>query len=378
MAIVKRGDNYYVVIYKRDSLGNKSQQWRSAGKSIKDAEKMEREKKTDYDRGDDVLSKKTKFSDFIDRWLRVEIKPKKAYKTYTNYSERATNLKKNLGKLSLERLTPEAIEDHFILESERGLSPTSIRDQYNVLRNCLKKAMKRRLIARNPCDVVDAPQSNKPKNNTFTVIQMKKFLKSIKDTPVYLPALLGFLCGLRNGEICGLRWQDINLEERALYVSHSIGWVEKKTAIELHKKGDVVWYGMERKKDGVLALGKTKTKRSQGFVPIPDELLIALKEEKKKSGIGFVWAQKNGLPNWPRRLYGLFTNALEDNGFPHIRPHDMRHTYATLLYEGGLDDKGVSEAVRHASTSFTSDRYVHPGQKILRRPAEVMNEILRD
>ena len=89
-----------------------------------------------------------------------------------------------------------------------------------------------------------------------------------------LPAFLGFLCGLRRGEICGLRIDDIYLDDAHAFIRHSLDRMDKEEAVKLKEKGDVVWYGCESKNgESVLALGPVKTEESMAFIPLPDRVM---------------------------------------------------------------------------------------------------------
>lgn len=406
MSIQQKGDVYYVVLPYRDSKGKKKYKWYKSGKSIKAAQKMERQLLTDIDRGQYVITDKMILSEFLDRWIDTVIKPNKRPSTTINYQAQVKNLKRTLGSITLDKLNALTIQEHYNSEYERGLKPTSVQYQHAVLKQALDKAVAWQFIMKNPCDLVDAPKRNKPKNAVFTPEQVQTLLDVSKSTSLYLPLLLGFLCGLRRGEICGLRWQDINLKEKSAFIQHSLDRMDRNSAILEEKKGHVVWWMDEGEdKKSVLALGPVKTDESQGYIPLPGIVIAALRLEslrQKKNKLalgeaynkyGFVWAWEDGKAHDPDYLYHAYQKKIksynksvdcndeipekekEQHKLPLIRVHDMRHTHATLLLRKKIDIKIVSKKIRHKRSSFTADYYQHVQNDMQDETATAMDEL---
>jgi len=367
MSIQFKDGIWYAVVYYRDEFGKQKYKWFPAeGKQA--AKNLEREKRTDMQRGEVIITSKTPLRKFLDEWLEVEISQKRP-RTRGNYKLQADNLCRNLGDAQIGKLTPLTIQKHLNSEIKRGLKPTSVQYQYAVLNQALQKAVIWRFIAKNPCDAVDSPKRNEPNNAAWTLQQAETFLNYIKDTRMYLVGLLGLLCGLRREEILGLRWQDIDLKNKCAFIQHGLS-----RDPETHK----------------LELGGLKTQKSKDFIGLPAPVIEVLSFERKAQMVeaarknyydnqNYVVCKPDGKPYDPSyvthaipKLIRRYNKEHKDQ-LPIIRVHDMRHTYVTVLYELGLDDKAVSEAARHARTVFTSDYYVHLRREVQHRPAELIN-----
>jgi integrase len=405
MSIQFKDGIWYAVIYYRDELNKKRYRWYPAEPNTeKAAEKLERKLRYKKDAGELIVSERSALKEFLQTWLEDAIKPSKAPATYTNFKYYTDCINKNLGDIQLSELKPLAITKHINKELERGLAPTSVHCQITTLKEALDQAVKWQLIATNPCSGVEIPARNDPGNNFWTLNQVDKFLDFTKATSLFIIWLLGFLCGLRRGEILGLRWQDVDLKDKSAFVRHSLDRMEEAAAERLQKQGKVVWFGSrsvhtskdkqgkEHTKITVLALGPTKTKRSKGKVALPDMVVEILEFIRKRQMVNsarkgkmcdeaFVITKEDGRPYEPDyithalpRYIGYYNKGKKpEDQLPAIRVHDMRHTYVSLLYDEGLDDKAVSEAARHSRTSFTTDYYVHIREQAKRKPAEVIN-----
>jgi len=371
MSIQQRNGNWYVIIYHRDSTGKQKHKWYKSGpvsedKNGKKAHNYEMKLLVDLERGNITITEKTILSKFIDRWIKLEIEPTKKPRTTYSYRKKMDCLLNNLGDIALDKITPIKIKEHINAELNRGLKTSSLSAQMTVVKQAMRKAVQWGLLSKSPCDYMDLPKRNEPENNIFTPEQVMKFLSDIKGTKLYLACVLGFFCGLRRGEICGLRWEDVDLKNKEANIIHS------------YNRNPLT---------GQMELQKVKTTASKAKIPLPDIAIQALqtellqqKKDRLKIGkayqeLGHVWAWETGEPHQPDQLYIEFKQALVDHDFPSIRPHDMRHTFATLLYESGLDDKSVSAAVRHSKSSFTADYYVHLREKVRRKSADAINSL---
>jgi len=409
MSIQEKNGIYYVVVYYRDDMEKKRNKWIKVGPSIKEAEKKERSLRADIDRGDATFADKITVEKYLKQWLDTVVKPSNRNSTYNNYLVQINNISKTIGKIELAKLRAPQIQAHYNSELRRGLKPTSVRLQHSVLKMALEKAVEWQLITKNPCKYTEPPQKNKPKNAAYVPEHVEIMLEISKDTEMEIPITLGFLCGLRRGEICGLRWSDVFLDDNYAWIRHSLDRMGKKEAERLFEKGDVVWFGADsNKKSTVLALGPVKTEESASDIPLPAMVVQTLRrelerQETNKSSFsitykdtGFVWCWSDGRPHDPDYLYNAFKKAIasynkkidEDKDIPDdekdaaklpdIRPHDMRHTAATLLMESGIDTKIVSRSLRHSRASFTGDYYQHVRRKTSMISADAMDDRFGD
>lgn len=394
MAIVKKGSKYYVVIEEgRDpKTGKRKQKWYSGFEKKPDAVAEQDRIRTEMRQGTFVKPTKMTFAEYMDKWLEsldIRNSTKESYKwAIENY------LKPSMGHLFLTSVNSDNIDEHFtkqrkILEESqketnkkrnkpnkcndndekksKALSTTSIRYQFTVLSMILRKATKTRKIPFNPCDALEPPKFEKYKPITLNIDQVKKLLLAARFTNIFLPVLIGITCGLRNGEICGLQWPDIDFKAGLLHVNRSLDW-----------------------EDGKLTPGPTKSDRSERPIPIPKVTAMFLEHEKSHQEAllaelsdqygnkNYVWAWEDGRPHSPDYLYKKFKKLLKDTNLPDIRVHDLRHSYATLLRDQNVDMETISEMLGHFSSAFTHAVYAHSTKYTQKKAATAIDNLLTD
>lgn len=411
MSVQKKGNNYYAVVMYHDDLGKKKYKWVLAGTSAREADRLDRKLRTDMDRGELVFSKKLTLQAFLEEWMNTAIKPKKRASTIAFYQYHVDAICKDIGKVDLDKLTPLKVEKWLNKQTESNLSGTTVHGRFGTLKTALKKAVQWRSITHNPCEAIEAPSKNRPKNATLTPSEAEHLMDLLQNSDIYLPTIIGIQCALRRGEVCGLRWQDIDMENKKAFIRHSLDRIDADIALREEKKGTVIpiWETATEKSKTVLALGKVKTAESENFISLPNVVLSLLKKEKliqkqNKLSLGpsyhdvdFVWTKPDGLPQDPDHLYHAFTRMIKQHNsiiesiqdcnkltveqkkqhqaLPLIRFHDLRHTHATLLLRNKVDTKVVSRQLRHRQASFTADYYQHVTKDMIDEPAEVMNNL---
>lgn len=186
------------------------------------------------------------------------------------------------------------------------------------------------------------------------------------NTPIESAVRLAVFYGLRRGEIGGLRWQCVDLENRLIHITHT-----------------KVRAGSEVFQD------TTKTLSSRRTLPIDDDMykyLVSLKERQSqnKEFFGkayidedFVCCWDNGEPLKVDYISHAFSELLKENNFPRIRFHDLRHSCATLLLNQGIDLKIIQEYVGHSTISTTANLYLHPDIEVKKKAVNVMSNALK-
>lgn len=258
-----------------------------------------------------------------------------------------------IGQMRMQQVGPEDINRVFrrMAGKDRPCSASTIRNVYRVLRKSFADAERAGIVATNIVPRSSPPSSTAaraPKFPTWRFDELSAFLEHIQGdwfAPV-LTALI--LTGARRGEICALRWADVDLEQSQLVIAHSI--------TEL---------------PGGIVEGDTKSHRSRP-VALDLDLVELLRlhrkdQEQWKFTVGAGWIDRDLVfpgpdgdflkPNSLSRNFGRLVAAAP---VPKIRLHDLRHTHATLMVESGRDAKTVSERLGHSTVAFTLDRYVKP------------------
>ena len=239
----------------------------------------------------------------------------------------------------------------------RGLSAKTVRNIHQIISSALKLAVEQRLIAHNPADGCALPKVERKEMQTLPIEQLTSFLREAKDSGVFALYYIDLTTGLRRGELLGLKWSDIDLEKGDLRVQRQIGRINGKI-IEM----------------------PLKTKNAYRTLPLSADAIDVLKMQKCKVGNSeWVFPSPTGGPMSPDsvlHMLQMLQRVLKRAGLPRIRFHDLRHTFATLALQNGVDIKTVSGMLGHFSAGFTLDTYAHVTTSAKREAAKTMGSIL--
>ena len=307
--------------------------------------------------------------EWLGRWLEDYKKPTLRPSTFAGYSKDIANhILPYLGSKRLTQLKTADIQKHYnrLLESGRmkdngqgkGLSNATVRGIHMVLREALDSAVREGLIPKNPADGTSPPKIYRSEKQVLTKDQLETFMKLIEgDEEWYDFFYTEIITGMRQGEICGLRWEDFDREKRTLRVARSVDFVNKE-----------------------LVIGETKTEDGKRTIYLPDSLWRLLAERKK--GAVSEWIFPNLLkPEWPlnpSRAYRQLKKLLEIGGLPSIRFHDLRHTFTSHAANSGIAPKTLSEIVGHTKASFTLDHYAHVTSDMQKNAANIVTNYITD
>jgi len=235
------------------------------------------------------------------------------------------------------------------------LSPRTVRFTHTVLNRAFADAVRWRLLASNPAADAQPPAASAcraPEMKTWTIEELRRFLAGTADTADHVGYVLAACAGLRRGEVCGLRWSDVELEpavgpahvrirQQLVLVNNEISFSAPKTAA---------------------------SRRLVALDPATVELLRRHRLHQRRAGLalgpgyvdsGLVVCRGGGRPVNPTDWTRVFSRRAHALGLPRIRFHDLRHTHATLGLQAGVHAKVMSERLGHTSTSFTLDVYSH-------------------
>ncbi|PEM44315.1 site-specific integrase [Bacillus toyonensis] len=253
-----------------------------------------------------------------------------------------------IGDVELTKLNPIIIQGLYNkLTKEQVLSDENIQKVHTLINDSLKKAERWGLIARNPAALVDRPKAVKKEITVWNVEEVRQFLKCAKKGGrYYISFLLALTTGMRQGEILGLRWKDVDFENGCVRITQTLS------------------------SDGKDLLPYTKTKSGSRTIDLPEETVTALKKhwlfirgerEKNRSykNLDLVVCTEFGTPTHKSNIRRVFKSIIKKADIPKIRFHDMRHTHATLLLLQGVNPKIVSERLGHADVRITLDTYSH-------------------
>jgi len=316
--------------------------------------------------GQPLKFERKRFSDFIDDWLgevRTSLKPK----TWHRY-EQLIRLyaKPAFGKLELEKLTAQRVQRLYSEMTESGLAEGTKLQLHSILHKSLKQAILWNLVGHNVMDAVIRPKPAHQEMKTLSPEQARRFLETVRGDRYEALFVLAVTTGMRQGELLGLRWEDVDRQAGTIHVQRSL----------------------QRTKEG-FTLTEPKTKRSRRQIELTDLARNALERHRinqtaEKLLNDSYWHQQHlvftNMTGGPLEssyvLRYCFQPLLERAGLPKIRFHDLRHTAATLLLGQGVHPKIVSEMLGHSSIAITLDLYSHVTPTMQRRAVKALNELL--
>jgi integrase len=231
---------------------------------------------------------------------------------------------------------------------ESGSSPRTVQYIHTTLRKALKDAVSDGLIPRNVADGIKAPRPKKKEINPLSPEQARAFLAAAHGDRFEALYVLALHCGLREGELLGLKWDDVDLESGMLRVRRTLSEPRTGYVFEPPKNG----------KGRSIKLTRAATEALRGHLGRQLEEIDGSGDDYQDRGL--VFPSRRGTPMNAKNLTARsFKPLLKRSGLPNIRLHDLRHTCASLMLCEGVHIKLVQELLGHATISITLDTYSH-------------------
>ena len=279
---------------------------------------------------------------WFEHYAKVKVRPS-SHQTYRGYID--NHIKPNIGKIPLEKLTSLELQKFYkkLLEKGRvdrleskhqskGLSAKTVRNIHQIISSAMKLAQEQKLISTNPADGCALPRLEHREMQTLPVEQLQSFLREARDSGVFELYYLELATGLRRGELLGLKWEDIDLERGDLRVRRQIARI-----------------------NGEVVEAPLKTKNAYRTLPLAEDTIGVLEAQRKKTGSSqWVFPSTTGGPISPDSVLHMLHRVLKRAGLPRVRFHDLRHTFATLALQNGVDENGIRDA-------GALQRRLHPG-----------------
>jgi len=288
---------------------------------------------------------------YLDAWLKDSVRDTVRLTTFQGY-ERIVRLhiKPTLESVKLDRLTPLHVRGLYREKLETGLAPRMVQLVHTTLHKALKQAVADGLIPRNVTEAVKAPRRVSKEMRPLSPDQARAFLVVARGEKLETLFVLALTTGMRQGELLGLKWEDVDPEAGTLHV--------RRTLSTAMGKG--------------FSFNPPKTAKSRRSIKLPRLALQSLRGHRaaqleERTRIAGLWKDHDlvfttgiGTPvSRADLITRSFKPLLQQADLPDVRFHDLRHTCATLLLGKGVHVKLVQELLGHSTIAVTLDTYSH-------------------
>jgi integrase len=271
-----------------------------------------------------------------------------------------------MGKMRLQEIQPANIKQLYLAKKEEGRGARTVQLIHTVLHNVLQQAVREGILGRNPTDAVERPKVEKTEMQILTEEQARRFVIATMRNRYGMLFYLALMTGMRQGELLGLKWTDLDWDKGLLNVQRQL----------------------QRSKGHSPQLVPPKTKAGRRQVKLGQGTLERLSRHKEdqaemKAARGARW-EENGLifpntlgrPESSENMFEDFKKFLRDNGMPNIRFHDLRHTSISFLLDMGTPVNTVQQRSGHSKASITTDTYGHSMAHSQDEAAERIEELI--
>ena len=350
IAYDERNRLYYVTFnYGMDAEGKRVKKTKTYATHIDAARALRvfEEKKA---RSEIALPTEMTLSAWLDRWLTEVVEPNRARSTVYGYSNIIKNhIKPALGKIPLQELSPGELQAYYLSMREQGLGCNTVHKHHQLLFTALECAVKQEVLPRNPARRVEPPAKVHPRHTFYTTEQLGELFRAAEGEPLEPAVKLAGYLGLRRSEICGLRWDNVNLESGTLTVCVA------RTAV-----GGVAVNKGPKTESSMRTLGIA------GLTDLEEVLRKTRREQAERrktkpnfNAEDFVLVNAHGQPYAPDYVSAWFTKFVLDNGLPYLTLHGLRHSFASAANELHIPLFKISKALGHSNTAVTSQVYTH-------------------
>jgi integrase len=304
---------------------------------------------------------------FLEYWLEDVYKASVRLTTFRNGSILVRkHLIPALGHIKLQKLTAQQVQSFYAKKLKDGSTASRVRNIHATLHTALEHARRMKLISMNVCSDVELPRQRQSEQQPLTPEQARSLLQTVREHRLEGLLTLALATGMREGELLGLRWSDVDLDNGRLWISRTLTYMTGHGFVE----------------------GEPKTARGKRNIMLPQFVVDTLRRQhvsqlEKRLAVGTAWVDRDLV--FPDEdgdflvsvtLLRRFRRLLKEAGLPRIRFHDLRHSAATLLLGMGVPAKVVQELLGHSTISITMDVYSHVLPSMQRDAMEKMGDFL--
>ena len=303
-----------------------------------------------------------KISEIIKLWEN----DKKLYVKKSTYSAYLLLIENHINPYfaDKEQITEEDVQKFVLTELRKGLSQKSIKDIIIVLKMILKFAVKQKLLAYNEIEIKFPTVGEKTDLEVLNKNDHKKIINYLQENFTFknLGIYICLSTGMRIGEICGLLWSDIDVENGIIKVRRTVQRIYVIDGETRHTE---------------ILIDTPKTKNSIRDIPMTTELYKIIKPLKKVVNNDFYVITNEAKPTEPRTYRNYYERLIKRLGIPKLKFHGLRHSFATRCIESKFDYKTVSVILGHSNISTTLNLYVHPNMEQKKKCIDQMYRALK-
>ena len=294
---------------------------------------------------------KVTLGDWLEDWLEHIIRPNREDTTYYGYKGIVRNhMVPAMGRVPLLKLEPRRIQAYYSwLRMERRLSANTVYKHHILLHTALKTAFKQGFLPENPVDRVEAPRLAPPRQSYYNTSQLRALLRAVRGHRLELVVRLAGCLGLRRSEICGLKWENVDLEGEVIYIRDVLTTAGGSVVAKQPKTPHSI------RKLGVAGLKELQTLLRRERMR---QLQCAMRMEEWVDS-GYVIVRWNGAPTDPNQVTFDFHNFLEKNELPLVTIHGLRHTFASLANSAHVPLLDIGKTLGHKDSVITGRVYTH-------------------
>jgi integrase len=304
-------------------------------------------------------------NEFAGRYLAARVDLEQS--TLVSYeSHLRVHVVARIGNRKLTQITPDLLSAMYQRMLTDGVSVATVKAVHRVVHGMFAHAVLWKYLPENPAASAITPKQEQREYETWTPDQLARFLELARDHRWGIGYLLSVATGMRRAEVCGLRWDNVDLDAGRLDV--------RTTRLEIGSQ--------------IVDKPSPKSKHGRRTIALDDGVVAALRAqllEQKKNRLalgeawtdsGFVLTNPDGAGIRPNAYSQAFKRLLRKAGLPEIRLHDIRHTWGTLAVAAGIDPKTVSLMLGHATVGFTLDVYSHGTDEKQQQAASLMGRLI--
>lgn len=325
--------------------------------------------------GSYIQPSKLLLKDWLYQWLHsyaeITVRPS----TYISYEGYIYNhIIPELGNLLVQQITPVIIQSFYNQKFESGrtdgnggLSPKTIRNLHNMLHQSLEQAKINGIIFSNPTDNASIPKQEKKEMRVLSTYEQSALIGVLHLHRLGFAIMFDLATGLRIGELCALKWSDVNFNKRTVKISRTLQRIKKSMSAQINGENTTA-----------ILEGNVKTNSGFREIPLPDKIFKLLIQHQQNQiaemnqlgciyqNNGYIFAMPYGTCVEPHTMRDALDFLLKAAGIEHANFHSLRHTFATRAIESGVNIKTLSDILGHSQVQITMDLYCHSSLDLMR------------